>query len=528
MHRHVSNRILCRARYRGKPIATNLTICKAPVCAKKPLINHLKWQGGFALPLAMGLGLVMLTLAVTTIMVAQGGRNTAVQRRDSGNNFAATEGGVARLLAQLTQAHNAVLLTRNYDTINPETGKTYLGPDGILNSGDEEAVEVDQWTAYDPNSESCYRHKGWINPDVSRSGTIGTGQFNLKAYRYDPIKRQGTLLVESTLNQTSSAVAATFAIKTDLKDFPGVVIIDPSRGGDVNQPGVLALRGREISGYNGNVYYPPISSADPSLTSYATSADAARSGYLNAVWSSNANDGALGDTVSGKLSSCYLIPWIPADTGLPESNEGAIATSRTLSGTGGAVPTLYRVERINLANNDVLTIDTTGGPVHIEFVDIPNASSDPTTVTLRNNAKILNVRTDGIPPRVGDVRILIREDQRVNLYDRSCIQNVFLWSWADEMRLLTSGAGCPGGRNTNFEGVVWVEAILSAKSAASNRAVNYLNLAGRDYDTVVYPGVTSGIYVPDDLSSLSDLLPYINWPTRYQLDEMQNWQRIKL
>ncbi|MGB7414429.1 MAG: hypothetical protein WA902_09500 [Thermosynechococcaceae cyanobacterium] len=495
---------------------------------KNVLKHHLRPQSGFALPLAMGLGLVMLTLAVTTIMVAQGGRNTAVQRREVGNNFAATEGGIARLLAQLTQAHNAVLLTRNYDTINPETGTTYLGPDGILNSGDEEAAQVDQWTTYNPNSQSCYRHKGWTNPNVSLSGTIGAGQFNLRAYRYDPNKQTGTLLVESVLDNQSSAVEVTFSIKADLKDFPGVVIVDPSRGSNVNRPGVLALRGREILGYNGNVYYPPQSSANPSLTSYATLAEAVRPNYRGAVWSSNTSDGALGDTISGKLSSCYLVPWVPANTAISENNEGAITISRTLAGTGGIVPTLYRVERINLVNNDVLTVDTTGGPVHIEFVDIPDASLDPTTVTLRNNAKILNVRTDGIPPRVGDLRILIRENQRVNLYDRSCIQNAFLWSWSDEMRLLTSGPGCPGGKNTNFEGVAWVEAILSTKNAATNRNVNYLNLPDRDYDTTVYPGVTSGIYVPDDISSLSDLLPNINWPRRYQFGAIQDWKRVKL
>jgi hypothetical protein len=44
------------------------------------------------------------------------------------------------------------------------------------------------------------------------------------------------------------------------------------------------------------------------------------------------------------------------------------------------------------------------------------------------------------------------------LYDQTCIQNAFLRFQFDELRFFTSGAGCPGGQNTNVEGVVWMEA----------------------------------------------------------------------
>ena len=77
----------------------------------------------------------MILLGMSSMIMAQSDRITAWNRKESGASLAVSEGGMARTLAQLTQTDNRILLTRNYDTINPKTGTTYLGPDGILNSG---------------------------------------------------------------------------------------------------------------------------------------------------------------------------------------------------------------------------------------------------------------------------------------------------------------------------------------------------------------------------------------------------------
>jgi hypothetical protein len=100
--------------------------------------------------------------------------------------------------------------------------------------------------------------------------------------------------------------------------------------------------------------------------------------------------------------------------------------------------------------------------------------------------------------------------------------------WLDDFRLLTSGPGCPGGQNTNFEGVLWAETILSSKNAASNRNTNYLGSTGEPNDVTITPGATSGFAVPDDVSSLSDLFRYINWPVRYKFGGVTQWQRVRL
>jgi hypothetical protein len=247
----------------------------------------------------------------------------------------------------------------------------------------------------------------------------------------------------------------------------------------------------------------------------------------------NAQDGATEDTVEGKISACRLDPQIPLQ--VPTTNLGIITTSREIDGVGGNVPTIYRIEEIHLANNDTLTVDTTNGPVYINLIpSVTMPGEGLPTITLRDTAKILNIRKDGKPPRVGDLRIMSESNTsasntRVTLYDQTCIQDAFLWIYIDELRLFTSGPGCPSGKNTNFEGVAWVEAILSSKNAASNRDINYLNgHSGNEYDTAMTPNATSGIAVPDDLTSLVDLLEYVDWPVRYKMGEIKSWQRLKL
>jgi hypothetical protein len=483
-------------------------------------------QAGFALPMAIALGTAMLALASLSLLVAQGDRNTAFRRQISGAGFLVSDGAIARLLLQLSKPNNSELLVRNYDSINATTNQTYLGADGIPKNGDETGTALDEWTGYNSSGSPCAQQIGRTAPNVALTGTVGTNEtYTIRAYRYDKTQKKGVLLVEGTYGVQSALVAVTLSIKPVLDDFPGVLLFDNTPT-DTWMGGVLALRGRQILGSKGNVYYVPSNSADPSLTSISKPGDATRPNYLKALWSSALSDGASADTIEGKIFACRLLPNIPASSA--GTNEGVINTSMTLLGTGGTVPTRYKVDTIDLANSEVLTVNTTGGPVEIEIVDKGNTGNNPDyAITLHNTAQILNIRKDGQPPRVGDLRIILRGNSQTNLYDKTCIQDAFFYSPQDELRILTSGAGCPSGNNTNFEGVVWTQAILSSKNASGNRDVSYLGAnTGNQYDTTITPGANSGIEVPDDVSSLSDLLETVDWPVRYRYEIIQNWQRL--
>jgi hypothetical protein len=467
-------------------------------------------SSGFALPTAIALGLIMIAFAGASILVAQNDRNNAVQRRASGASTLVSDGAIARALLELSKPNNSLLLIRNYDPTDPRTGKNYLGADGTSNSGDESGTALDEWTGYDPTGAPCFQQLGRSEPDVAMTGVIGPNEsYTIRAYRYDTQNKLGTLLVEGNYKGQSSFVAVTLSIEPTRKDFPGLFTYAPGAGGGDVRSGKFALRGRTILGSNGNVYYPPSNSADSTLVGSSAPGDATRSDYLAAIWAGS-SDGASGDNVSGKIFACELTPTIPST---PQGvTKELINTTQTLSGSSGVI-TYYQVSGIDLANADTLTVDTTAGPVHLYL-------SGP--VRLRNTAKILNARTDGQPPSTGDLRLITVGDQRVLLYGKTCIQNAFLYSRIDQLELYTTGSGCPSGKNTNFEGVAWVEDIFTAKTASGNRDVaTYIN----EHNTTVISGTTSGIAVPDDVSGLDDLLPYIDWPAQYRYGTIKNWRR---
>jgi hypothetical protein len=475
---------------------------------------------GFALPLAMGMGLVMVALATTATLIAQSDRKTSAMRRETASTLLVTENGIARMLAKLKPSNNGILLGRNYDPINPKTGKNYLGPDGIPNTNDEANTAVDEWSTYNP---PCLQTMGWGAPNLNLTETLGPdNSYQLLAYRYDEQQKKGSLLVEGTYKGKTSAVNVSIELEPIFNDFPGVLALDPNPPGNSWKAGAIALRNRRVLGTNGNIYYPPEHSADPAVTGLAAPGDATRSNHLNAIFASSSLDGNVGDLVDGKLFACRLTSTLPVT---PQGTDlGVIDTSRTLSGVAGGI-THFRVDRINLDGSETLTIDTTAGPVYLYFKP---STFNWWAITLQNTAKIQNIRTDGQQPRVGDFRVLTQGQDLFTLYDQSCIQNAFIYSLRDELRLLTSGSGCPGGRNTNFEGVAWMEAILSSKNNASNRAVKYLGFSGQPYDTTITPGTQAGIAVPEDVSSLTDLLKYIDLPIRYRFRAVKTWKRVNL
>jgi hypothetical protein len=466
---------------------------------------------GFAMLIALMLGLIMTTMAVTSVFLAQSDRTNAIQRKTTGSGLFVAEGGAAGLLAQFQKRNNSLLLVRNYDSINPKTNTTYLGPDGVPNSGDEETAAVDEWIGYDPSAQPCFQSAGVGAPNIRMTGQIGIeGSYTLKAYRYDSNKKIGTLFVEGSDQDQTSYLTLKIAVKPDLEEFPGILTT-----GGMGKP---ALRGRPVLGSTANVYYPPATSADSTLTGNSAPADTNRPSYLNAIWS-GPNDGASSNNVEGKIFACKLNPTL--STAPQGDNLGAIGGTPTGTTVTFSTPEnhYYQADSINLTSlQQSLKFDTTKGPVYL-YVKGP--------INLSGNAQILNYRTDGKPPQVGDLRIVVVGDYQVQLRDTACIQGAFLYNPIDDLDLYTSGKGCPGGRNTNFEGVAWMEGVFSSKNAATNRDIPNWP-AKLDHNTTIVPNATSGIAVPSDVSSLSDVISSIDWPVRYRVEKIDSWQRVRL
>jgi hypothetical protein len=482
------------------------------------------------MPLTVGLGMAMLILGLTAALFVQTDQSISRQRQQNGASLAVAEGAADRIMAQLSRRDNSLLLSRNYDPLNPQTGRRYLGGDGIPDSGDEGTTPTDEWTNHDPSAEPCFVQAGVGRPTISLSGTIGSdGAYRLLAYRYHPERQQGTFLIQGRFKtQTVSTVLLTVTVKPDRTNFPGVMAMNPHYGTPKDalwDTGVIGLRNRVILGSYANIYYVPDHSPVTSLTGISRPTDANRADYLGAVFATPSQDGGSGQPtqVNGNIFACRLtvLPYntLPAQT----PSIGTITTNRTLTGTAGT-RTVYWVDQIILDGNETLAVDTTAGPVAIYI----NRDWNDNAISLAGDAQIRNIRTDGQPPRVGDLRIVILQNSSVQLGDRSCIRQAFLWMPMDEFLLETTGPGCASGRNANFEGVIWAQAILSSKNAAANRNIRYLGLTGMSYDTTVTGTNNSGIYVPDDLSSLDDMLAYVDLPVRYWIMGVVRWQQVRL
>lgn len=461
---------------------------------------------GFALPVAVGMGLIMLLVAATLIVRSQGGQVTASARKRTGESLAVAEGGIARTLAQLTQSNNAGLLTRNYDPINPGTGKTYLGPDGLLNTLDGETTAVNEWTSV--SGASTCTSGLTPAPSISYSGTIGaSGVYTLKAYRYNSTSKTGTFLVEGQQGTSASQVAVTVSIDSGPSDFPGILA-----------KRAISLQGRSAVGSNGNVYYDRAFSANSSLNGSSAPGSSTRPQYLNAIHSGS-SDSITGDRISGKIIACRLAPTWPrtppagatitdrmGDIALTDGGPGRTQNFPSANVTPSSTITYFETGKIDLHNNNKIDVNTTNGPVYIYVYD---------SLQLNGNSKIRNIRTDGVAPKVGDLRIILAiAGKAVQIYGSSCIDTAFLYvpgnpgsslPTSSNIQKGGSGDGCtahPG--STNIHGVLWAESISSTSG---------------DY---------SGVSVPDDVSSLSDLTNSLGLPTSNKLGAVKSWQRQKL
>lgn len=435
---------------------------------------------GFVLPIALAMGTVMILVGVAAVARSQNTLLNAIARKQTagGGSLTVAEGGVARTLAQLTKANNSVLLTRNYDSINPKTNKTYLGVDGILNNGDEENTLVNEWVNAS-GASLCNNAPSAGTPNATYSGSIGNGDsYTLKAYRYNNANNTGTFLVEGKHKTSASLIKVTIAVESSFSDFPGVVAVEK-----------MELLGREVIGSNGNIYYDPAFSANSSLTASSSGSDANRPDYLNAI-KSGTNDGFSNDNVAGKIVACKLNPtfaYAPQGTNLGDITD---SFNLSLAGASSGI-TRYQAGKIDIASKTI-NVNTTAGAVYIYIKG---------EVELEGNSQIRNIRTDGIPPKVGDLRIIISTTDQAQIYDTACIQDAFLYSPRGNLQLGGSGDGCLSSGNTNIDGVVWVGEVTNTSSG------------------------NSGISVPDDLSSLSDIADSIGLPATKKFGSVKTWQR---
>jgi len=209
---------------------------------KLALISYAS-EKGFALPVVIGMGLIMTLIGMTMIMRSQGDQVTAISQKETAQSLAIAEGGVTRTLSKLNKSNNSFLLKLDYDPINSNTGKQYLGEDGKPNSGDEKGIKKDEWS--DPSeTPPCYSSS---KIEEILAGTIGDKNkknYRVKAYRYHENSKEGTLLVEGKDSSSKSWLRVSVPVRKNNNNsgFPGLLAKNS-----------ISIGNNDVIGENGNI-----------------------------------------------------------------------------------------------------------------------------------------------------------------------------------------------------------------------------------------------------------------------------------
>jgi hypothetical protein len=410
---------------------------------------------GFALPLALGIGLIMLLMGITMIARSQTDQVTAVAQKQSAQGLAIAEAGIARTLSELQKQHNAGLLTRTQDPVQGEQadGQENLDP---------------------PSLQPCP-----LDPDLAYTGEIGeaeargSGTYRVQSYRYDPGPDQqpmteddrGILLVEGESQSARSWVEVTVPI-TSQQVFPGLYA---SQGINLGNNDVLRVLGETGSGAN------------------IICRDCARAaGFCGADAPLPVRRAAIGAGPQAQVDGKILLlqPQLPPVPSFPAGAASAHSLPENLLNSGVQEPTVllpratdlvghtpgtpfhYRIENLNFGNRP-LVINSGFGPVYLYVsgnitfsgglgwlvhIQNPELTELEAKADLRGLAQQLagrpeNFRIYGNPADPEDQVT----DQVFTLNGGAIATNVFVY--APDAQVGVNG----GSNDPDFQGALWVK-----------------------------------------------------------------------
>ncbi|GEM_PF-6670404 len=337
---------------------------------------------GFVIPVILGFGLFMLLVAIMMITRSGDDKVTAILQKQTAESLGITETGFSRSIETLSTGNNGAFLKKNYDPINPNTDKPYLGPSS-----------TDEWTGGTTiqttvsNGGCDGSSSGTITvplPTNLLNGTTDNGQYTLLAYRYDDVNDKGTFILQGNAilrdAEGNEETVATSRIQTTIdivdrekilpQSFPGLFMEDIIKLGnnDMNatsaDPSSIICAECEISD-------PDTDCVDGVPTEDAIHEEAM-----------GANPGAELVNVTPKLGRPNL-PSVPTPSGneialgrpgCPGGDADITALPRAgdtpnTTGTLNDIPAYeYTVECLKINGTNNLTVTTTDYPVHIYLI----------------------------------------------------------------------------------------------------------------------------------------------------------------
>lgn len=341
--------------------------------SKDPFLRNLsplsrqRKDWGYALPLALILGVAMTVAALT--MMARSRTNSLVtqSQRRSAESLSASEGGIDRTLALLNRPGFSGLLLVDNDP-------------GNLLPFDDPANPPDPTIVWTPDAagvafgSGCSLVKGeigggaggggvTIDIDDILAGSAGTGSYEMLAYRFYQSKGQGVMMMEGTSGTSISRVMQTITVVEDNEDpdlsFPGLLGFDNV---DMGNNDVLGVDGNVICLNDGNC---PVTCFDTPAT---------REAALRTAVNALKNSVIEGDIFVGDIEvppvpappSFFSRPGsisitgastFPATTDTPVWVGPAPAGSCTVNPDPANCAYAYNVSSINVSGNKTVAID---------------------------------------------------------------------------------------------------------------------------------------------------------------------------
>lgn len=175
-------------------------------------------EKGFVLPIALGLGLIMILVAMMMINRSKVDQTTASSEKSTARSLAAAETGVNRVLAMLNTPGYGYLLKRTQDAlgksgsaeqgwVNPNGTSTACGGSGGNYTPAVSTIAVTSNPSFLPSTgvftqftadwtgSTSFNDTGRFVPQVIETGT-NKSEFEIIYYRYNSASQTGTLVVE--------------------------------------------------------------------------------------------------------------------------------------------------------------------------------------------------------------------------------------------------------------------------------------------------------------------------------------------
>ena len=203
-------------------------------------------EGGFAMPIALGLGLVMMLVGATMVVRSQGDQVTAGAQKATARGLSAAETGISRFQALINDNRRIALypdcsidLSGNSNRVNGVCNDTNT----TASWANASAISGINSTCTNPTAATTVRNASlnisWQNIDATDPTK---GQYRLISYAYGPTvgtpPGTGTLTVEGRVNQSSSGSSATNSAGTATTRLQVTIPIQTSSSSQIPFPGM--------------------------------------------------------------------------------------------------------------------------------------------------------------------------------------------------------------------------------------------------------------------------------------------------